>query len=1191
MAALYNDSDFKEKLIRNVKKEVKQIMEEAVTRKFVHEESSSITSLCGAVEACLSQGLRRRALGLFKTSSTTALLHKAAKSFGPAAVISRKVQEIENCDPNRRSSSSGDSTNRPPSGKPPLQKKNSAGGVMTSSGVQSPRYLWIRLALFEKQLAAIIDYLVQNSSKYYEKDSLVADPDYGSILSSLLVGPCALDYSKTKTQDHFWTDPPADELVQRHRISSGHATPPSCRRPALNFRRSLHAVSSEEGHRQIPISAKDYVESLHQNSRATLLYGKNNVLVLPKDLTEPMPGYLSLHQTAHSLTIKWTPNQLMNGYSEAEIQDKSLYWDYAMNVQVDEIVYVHCHQQADSGGTIVLVGQDGVQRPPIHFPKGGHLLSFLSCLENGLLPHGQLDPPLWSQRGKGKVFPKLRRKGRTLPSLRNGEEAGDESTDYVFRIVSKARHEDFLAGQDLMDPSPWTGSIQHLQSRVRAQLISTSTASSTSSSKSLSLDPGSGAEMPESPRQGVISNGPTPKLTTGDSIQLVCETMKRQIISRAFYGWLAYCRHLSTVQTHLSGLVNQSIVSQDDPCNASEGLTREKWNHMNVNGVITDKAEVFRLTYYGGVCHEIRKEMWPYLLGHYRFGSSPEDRQELDLATQQSYETTMSEWLAVEAIVRQRDKETMAANLAKLSSESTSGDVPPPTPAMAQDLSNDVFEDNLSLLSDNDIGDEAETAKHNGETAHGDEEDDHFVRCPPNSLENNQTDFEEQYFPLQYSNYPNDSGRNGSANGKSVAEKQNGIYKKLNGISEEKVRKGDKILNGIVEEDETTTIPCSLISKEKHNVDSSFSNSLAESVGRLVNGYNSQVEQENNQAIKSPSPDEGVVEDEDVERGTKNGHAGNNQLVQKKIHKCKSSNQRPLQSAAVIVTTNPSVDSGNQSDPYVEEPCDHLLTPHDEEKEGLDTLAVTEETAEGNSQGSRSTCISPASSQGGVYSMELLETFGLNLHRIDKDVQRCDRNYWYFTAENLDKLRNVMCTYVWEHLDMGYMQGMCDLVAPLLVIFDDEGTTYSCFCRLMERMGSNFPNGGAMDTHFANMRSLIQILDSEMFELMHQNGDYTHFYFCYRWFLLDFKRELLYDDVFSVWETIWAAKHIASNHFVLFIALALVESYRDIILSNSMDFTDIIKFFNEMAERHDAKAILSLARDLVLQLQTLIENK
>lgn len=52
------------------------------------------------------------------------------------------------------------------------------------------------------------------------------------------------------------------------------------------------------------------------------------------------------------------------------------------------------------------------------------------------------------------------------------------------------------------------------------------------------------------------------------------------------------------------------------------------------------------------------------------------------------YENTMSEWLAVEAIVRQRDKETQANAIAKLSSESVSGDQVPTQ--IQRDLSNDV---------------------------------------------------------------------------------------------------------------------------------------------------------------------------------------------------------------------------------------------------------------------------------------------------------------------------------------------------------------------------------------------------------------------------------------------------------------------------------------------------------------------
>jgi hypothetical protein len=70
----------------------------------------------------------------------------------------------------------------------------------------------------------------------------------------------------------------------------------------------------------------------------------------------------------------------------------------------------------------------------------------------------------------------------------------------------------------------------------------------------------------------------------------------------------------------------------------------------------------------------------------------------------------------------------------------------------------------------------------------------------------------------------------------------------------------------------------------------------------------------------------------------------------------------------------------------------------------------------------------------------------------------------------------------------------------------------------------------------------------------------------------------------------------------------MLKSYREIILDNRMDFTDIIRFFNgkqieidffsikilfslEMAERHEAREILRIARELVLELQKLIDNK
>nr|XP_015103536.1 small G protein signaling modulator 2 isoform X5 [Vicugna pacos] len=986
----------KEKLLWNVKKEVKQIMEEAVTRKFVHEDSSHILALCGAVEACLLHQLRRRAAGFLRSDKMAALFTKVGKTCPVAGEICHKVQELQ------------------------------------------------------QQV---------EGSKYYKKEALLADPVFGPILASLLVGPCVLEYTKLKTADHYWTDPSADELVQRHRIRG----PPNrqdspAKRPALGIQKRHSSGSTSED--RLAACAREYVESLHQNSRTQLLYGKNNVLVQPKEDMEAVPGYLSLHQSAESLTLKWTPNQLMNGTLGDSELEKSVYWDYALVVPFSQIVCIHCHQQK-SGGTLVLVSQDGIQRPPLHFPQGGHLLSFLSCLENGLLPQGQLEPPLWTQQGKGKVFPRLRKRS-SMRSVDVEEMGTGWATDYVFRIIYPGhRHEHITINYHHLAASR-AASVdddEEEEDKLHAMLSMICSRNLTAPNPMKGAGDmiemqGLGPSLPAWHLEPLCSQGTSCfSCSTSSSpytapshcscvpdrlpLRLLCESMKRQIVSRAFYGWLAYCRHLSTVRTHLSALVHHNIIPPARPPGASGGLTKDVWSKYQKDEKNYKELELLRQVYYGGVEHEIRKDVWPFLLGHYKFGMSKKEMEQVDTVVAARYQRVLAEWKACEVVVRQREREAHPASLTKFSSGSSIDSHVQRLIHRDSTISNDVF------VSVDDL--------------------------EPPRLED------------------------------PIPEPEPGV-----GAG-----------------------PPSTAMVEQ-------------------------------QSVEFDSPDSGLPSSRNY---------------------------------SVASGIQSSIDEGQsvgfeEEDGGGEEGCDAPVPAAQAFSESQDPSQEKASRAGELEAGEELVAVCAA-----AYTIELLDTVALNLHRIDKDVQRCDRNYWYFTPPNLERLRDIMCSYVWEHLDVGYVQGMCDLLAPLLVILDNDQLAYSCFSHLMKRMSQNFPNGGAMDTHFANMRSLIQILDSELFELMHQNGDYTHFYFCYRWFLLDFKRELPYEDVFAVWEVIWAARHISSEHFVLFIALALVETYREIIRDNNMDFTDIIKFFNERAEHHDAQEILRIARDLVHKVQMLIENK
>ncbi|XP_054857651.1 small G protein signaling modulator 2 isoform X1 [Eublepharis macularius] len=662
----------KEQLLWNVKKEVKQIMEEAVTRKFVHEDSSHVIALCGVVESCLLHMLKRRAAGFLRTDKIAALFTKVGKTYDVASDICKKVQDLLQQVDGRKSQ---------PVGQESLKRQSSATSKALALTPQAIKHIWVRTALIERVLDKIMQHIVDNCSKYYEKEALLADPVCGPILACLLVGPCALEYTKLKTADHFWTDPSADELVQRHRIHGAHGRQNSpSKRPALAIRKRHSSGSTAED--RFAASARDYVESLHQNSRTHLLYGKNNVLVQPKDDMEAIPGYLSLHQSVDSLTLKWTPNQLMNGTLGDSELEKSIFWDYALIVPFSQIVCIHCHQQ-QRGGTLVLVSQDGIQRPPLHFPPGGHLLAFLSCLENGLLPRGQLEPPLWSQQGKGKVFPKLRKRNSRNRSVDLEEmPVVETAADYVFRIIYPGhRHENITINYHHLAASR-SASVdddEEEEDKLHAMLSMICSRNLTDPKRMKDISDmmeiqGFGAGLLPWQLDPCSQGSSCLSCSTSSSpydlpsccscihdrtpLKMLCESMKRQIVSRAFYGWLAYCRHLSTVRMHLSALVNHTIIPPDKPTNAAGGLTKEVWSKYQKDKKNYKELELLRRVYYGGVQHEIRKEVWPFLLGHYKFGMTKKEMDRVDEEIMLQYEKVMAEWKACEIIVKLREKES-----------------------------------------------------------------------------------------------------------------------------------------------------------------------------------------------------------------------------------------------------------------------------------------------------------------------------------------------------------------------------------------------------------------------------------------------------------------------------------------------------------------------------------------------------
>ena len=72
--------------------------------------------------------------------------------------------------------------------------------------------------------------------------------------------------------------------------------------------------------------------------------------------------------------------------------------------------------------------------------------------------------------------------------------------------------------------------------------------------------------------------------------------------------------------------------------------------------------------------------------------------------------------------------------------------------------------------------------------------------------------------------------------------------------------------------------------------------------------------------------------------------------------------------------------------------------------------------------------------------------------KIAKDVHRTDQNEEYYSGKHnprFTQMRELLLAYSFYDMELGYVQGMSDLLSPVLVVMDNEADAFWCFVGIM----------------------------------------------------------------------------------------------------------------------------------------------
>uniref|UniRef100_A0A8C9YD08 TBC1 domain family member 15 n=1 Tax=Sander lucioperca TaxID=283035 RepID=A0A8C9YD08_SANLU len=204
---------------------------------------------------------------------------------------------------------------------------------------------------------------------------------------------------------------------------------------------------------------------------------------------------------------------------------------------------------------------------------------------------------------------------------------------------------------------------------------------------------------------------------------------------------------------------------------------------------------------------------------------------------------------------------------------------------------------------------------------------------------------------------------------------------------------------------------------------------------------------------------------------------------------------------------------------------------------------------------------------------------------IERDVSRTDRHNTFFSGNDnpgLTLLHDVLMTYCMYNFDLGYVQGMSDLLSPLLFVTQNEVESFWCLTGFMELVHQNFEESQeAMKQQLLQLSILLKALDPELCDFL-DSQDSGSLCFCFRWLLIWFKREFSFEDILIMWEVLWT--RLPCDNFHLLIACSILKSQRGELIGSDHDFNTILKHINELTMKLDLQTVLQGAEAIYLQL-------